>query len=116
MKPRSLGFREGLIVGLIAYMSVAAFYAVFDLLASRGSLHTLDLLGKVVFRGLRDPTVLQLPIQYDPMSMLWYNGLHLVASLAIGLNVTRLVVQGERHPAQASVVLAIIVLGFVVTI
>ena len=40
--------RDGLIVGLIAYASVAAFYAVFDLLAARGALYTVDLLGKSV--------------------------------------------------------------------
>ena len=108
--------REGLVVGLIAYIAVAVFYGVFDLLAARGMLYTLDLLGKVVFRGLRDPAVLQLPIQYDASAMIWYNGLHLVTSLIIGMIVTGLVVQAERHPAQASVALVTIVMGFVVTI
>jgi hypothetical protein len=105
-----------LVVGLIAYAAVAAFYAAFDLLAARGALYTLDLLGKVVFRGLRDPTVLQLPLQYDLGAMAWYNGLHLEISLAIGFIVTGLVAHAERQPARAHLVGLIIIMGFVVTI
>ena len=53
-------------------------------------LFTVNLLGKALFRGLRDS--------------------------AIGLTVTRLAVQAERHPAQASAVRLVIVAGFIVTI
>jgi len=108
--------RQGIVVGLIAYVAVAAFYAVFDLLAARGMLYTLDLLGKAVFRGLRDPAVLQLPSQPDLAAMAWYNGLHLVISLAVGLTVTTLVAHAERRPAHARAAGATIVMGFVVTI
>ncbi len=108
--------REGVVAGLIAYLAVAAFYGAFDLLAARGALYTLDLLGKAVFRGLRDPAVLQLPFQHDLAAMLSYNGLHLVISLAIGLIVTWLVAHAERRPAQAHLAGLIIVAGFVVTI
>jgi predicted exporter len=103
-------------VGLIAYVAVAAFYAVFDLLAARGALYTLDLLGKVVFRGLHDPAVLQLPFQHDLRAMAWYNGLHLVISLAIGFVVTEFVAHAERRPARAHLVGLTIVMGFVVTV
>ena len=34
MAPASRGWREGIIVGLIAYASVAVFYSFFDLLAA----------------------------------------------------------------------------------
>jgi hypothetical protein len=54
MVPASRTMREGIVVGLIAYASVAVFYSAFDLLAARGTLYTVDLLGKAVFRGLRD--------------------------------------------------------------
>jgi len=116
MAPVSRTLREGLAVGLIAYVAVAAFYAVFDLLAARGALYTLDLLGKVVFRRLRDPAVLQLPFQYDLGAMAWYNGLHLEISLVIGFVVTGLVAHAERRPERAHLVGLIIVMGFVVTI
>jgi len=108
--------RDGLIVGLIAYASVAAFYAVFDLLAARGALYTVDLLGKSVFRGLRDRAILGLPIELDVSAIAWYNALHLLVSLAIGLIVTGLVAYSERHPSRGPVVLLVIVAGFVVTI
>ena len=81
MTPASRTVPEGLVAGLVAYVAVAAFYAAFDLLAARGALYTLDLLGKAVFRGLRDPAVLRLPFQHDLVAMVLYNGLHLLLSL-----------------------------------
>ena len=35
------------------------FYAAFDVLAARGTLYTVNLLGMAVFKGLRDPSVLR---------------------------------------------------------
>lgn len=116
MTPPSRSLREGLVVGLIGYGAVAVFYAAFDLLAARGTLYTVDLLGKAVFQGLRDPAVLQLPIRPDPAAIFWYNGLHLLIALAIGLIVTGLVAHAERRPAQRRLVLLVIVGGVVVTI
>lgn len=116
MAPARRTIREGLVVGVIAYAAVAAFYAVFDVLAARGSLFTVDLLGKAVFRGLRDPSVLQLPIQPDLTVIALYNGFHLVLSLSIGLVVTGLVELAEREPSYARAVSFTIVSGFVVTI
>ncbi len=112
--PRTL--REGIVVGSIAYAAVAAFYALFDILAARGAFFTLNLLGKAVFRGLRDPAVLMLPVPPDLGAMARYNALHLVVSLAIGLVVTGLVSQAERRPSQAPFAGLTIVTGFVVTI
>ncbi len=116
MLPTRRTLQDGLIVGLIAYASVAAFYAAFDLLAARGTLYTVDLLGKAVFRGLRDPAVLQFPVTPDLTSIFWYNGLHLVLSLAIGLIVTALVDEAERNPSRSRLMLSAIVGGFVVTV
>ena len=116
MLPASRTMREGLVVGLIASMSVAVFYSAFDLLATRGTLYTVDLLGKAVFRGLRDPGILGLPVQLDLTAIFWYNGLHLLISLAIGLFVTWLIEQAERYPAKAHLILLIVVAGFVLTI
>ena len=116
MQRTTATYRDGLVVGLIAYASVAAFYSIFDGLAARGALFTGDLLGKAVFRGLRDPSVLQYPIQPDVTAMLLYNAVHLVISLAIGLIVVRLVGEAERRPARALPVLFVIVAGFVVTV
>ncbi len=108
--------RDGVALGLIASLSVAVFYAVFDVLAARGGFYTINLLGKALFRGVRDPAILQYPVLPDPGAMLMYTGLHLALSLAIGLIVTRLIVQAERMPSQASQVLFVIAAGCVVTI
>ena len=104
--------REGLVVGLIGYTAVAGFYAAFDFLASRGALFTVNLLGRVVFRGLRDPAVLQLPVQIDPTAVVMYTGLHLGVSLAIGVMVAWLVSQADGPPRQARLALITIVAGF----
>jgi hypothetical protein len=116
MLTRNRTLREGLVVGLIAYASVALFYSVFDFLAARGTLYTVNLLGRAVFRGLRDAGVLQYPVQVDMMAVFWYNLLHLAIALAIGVIVTRLVDQGEQNPSQAPFVLFVILAGFIVTI
>lgn len=108
--------RDGLTLGVLAYASVAAFYAAFDVLAARGTLYTVDLLGKATFRGLRDPSVLQLPMQLDLTAVLLYNALHLAASLGIGLVVAWLIHQAEKHPPMAGAFLTAIVSGYVATI
>lgn len=108
--------RDGLVVGLIAYVAVAVFYSAFDFLAARGTLYTVNLLGRTVFRGLRDPTVLQYPVQLDSQAIFLYNGMHLVLSLLIGLVVVRMVGYGERNPSRAGSIAFLIVAGFVSTI
>jgi hypothetical protein len=108
--------RDGLVVGLIAYASVALFYSAFDFLAARGVFYTVDLLGKAMFKGLRDPAVLMFSVDRDPTAIFLYNAFHLVMSLGIGLVVTSLVEQAERHPSQALLVAVIIVAGGVLTV
>ncbi|MFN0178320.1 MAG: hypothetical protein ACKVZ0_05935 [Gemmatimonadales bacterium] len=116
MAPSIRVVRQGLVVGIIAFGAVALFYAVLDLLAARGALYTVNLLGKSVWRGVRDPGILVLPIQLDYVAIAAYSGLHLAASLLIGLIVTRFAAQAERQPAQAPLMTALIVGGFVVTV
>ena len=108
--------KDGIVVGLIGYAAVALFYSVFDQLAARAPLYTVDLLGRAVFRGLRDPGVLFFPLDRDWGAIFLYNALHLVIALAIGLIVTSLVASAEQHPSGRSLVWLVIVAGFVVTI
>ena len=116
MTTTSRTLRDGVVLGLIAYAAVAAFYAAFDVLAARGTLYTVDLLGKAAFRGLRDPAVLQLPIKLDVTAIFLYNALHLAASLAIGCVVAWLIHQAEGRPRSAPLLFGAIVGGYVVTI
>lgn len=116
MTPAGRTVRQGLIVGLIAYAAVAVFYAAFDALAARGTLYTVNLLGLAVFRGLRDPSVLQLPIAPDFRLIAYYNGVHFVLSLVIGLVVTALADRAEAEPTRATPIVAIIVAGYFATV
>lgn len=108
--------RYGLIVGLIAYAAVAAFYSMLDLLAARGGLFTVNMLGRAMFRDVRDPAVLLFPTRLDVVAIFWYNALHLVVALAIGVVATALVRQASRHSARAPLVLSALVAGGVITI
>lgn len=108
--------RDGLVVGLIGYAAVALFYSVFDLLATRGPLYTVDLLGKALFRGLRDPSVLRFPVEPDVSAVFWYNALHLAIALTIGLVVVALVKHAEENPSRRLIVLFVLVAGFFVTV
>jgi hypothetical protein len=109
-------FRDGIIVGLIGYAAVALFYSAFDFVAARGALHTVNMLGRAVFRGLRDPSVLQFPIDFDPDAIFAYNAVHLVAALAIGLMVTWLTTLAEARAAWRPFIRFVIIAGFVVTV
>ena len=108
--------RDGIVVGLIGYASVAIFYSAFDFLAARGPLHTVNMLGQAVFKGLRDPSVLQFPMALDTGAILAYNALHLVLALIIGVIVVALVAIGERNPSRRGLVRFIIAAGFLVTV
>jgi hypothetical protein len=108
--------REGLIVGLLAYAAVALFYSTFDVLAARGALFTVDMLGRAVFQGLRDPGVLLFPHQFDHTAAFLYNALHLALSLCIGVIVTELLAQAEQHPRQAPTIIGAIAVGGVLTV
>lgn len=108
--------REGVIVGLIGFATVALFYGAFDLLAARGGFYTVNLLGLAVFHGLRDPSVLELPLLLDTGAIVLYSLVHLALAIAIGLFVVRLVWTAEHQPSHAGTVSAIIVAGFVITV
>lgn len=108
--------RQGLIVGSIAYLAVAVFYSCFDLLASRGMLFTVNLLGEGLFHGVRDRSILEFPIVLNYQGIFWYNAVHLATSLLIGLFVLRLVEEGARHPQRAGLMAGLIIAGFATTI
>ena len=116
MSPLNRTVRDGLVVGLIAYAAVALFYSAFDFLAARGALYTVDLLGKALFQGLRDPSVLMFTVARDPTAIFLYNAFHLVMSLGIGVVVTSLVEQAERHPSQGLLIAVMLVAGGVLTV
>jgi protein-S-isoprenylcysteine O-methyltransferase Ste14 len=116
MTSRRRATRDGFAIGLIGYAAVALFYSAFDLLASRGTFHTVNMLGRGVFRGLRDPSVLQFPVDVDRQAIFAYNALHLVVALLIGFVVAGLVAVAEEHPSRRRIVRFIIVAGYAITV
>lgn len=116
MAERNRVLAEGVVVGLIAYAAVAAFYAVFDVLAARGALFTVNMLSQSLFVGPPDPASLSFPIDLNLALIFRYNALHLVASLAIGFTVVGLVEYAQRVPSRSRLVLFVIVAGYASTI
>lgn len=108
--------RDGVVVGLIGYAAVALFYSAFDFLAARGPLYTVNMLGRAIFRGLRDPSVLLFPVQIDRGAVFAYNALHLGIALVIGFVVAWLVAVAEENPARRQVVRFILVAGYIATV
>jgi hypothetical protein len=108
--------RDGLMLGLIAFVVVAAFYNAFDLIAARGPFHTVNLLGRSVFHGIRDAAELARPVPLDTRVIEGYNALHLALSLGIGVVVMRLVGIADREPARRPPMLLLVVGGYVATV
>ena len=108
--------REGVVVGLIGFAAVAVFYTLFDLLAGQGFFFTLNLMGEVLFRGARDPAVLQLPMPLDLGAMAAYNFLHLFSSLGVGLFVAWLVDLVEENPRRGYAAALVMLAGYVITV
>ncbi len=116
MSAQTRTVRDGIIVGLTGFAAVALFYLAFDFLAARGPLHTVNMLGRAVFRGLREPAVLQFPVELDPRAVLEYSALHLSVAIVVGLFVAWLVDTGERDAARRATIRIIIAAGYLVTV
>jgi len=72
---------QGIVAGLILYLTVAAFFAGVDLLAGRSLFHT--------FQRLGEPLMATRPVVPGPewrwMAWITFNGFHLGASLLLGV-------------------------------
>ena len=108
--------REGCFIGFLAFVTVALFYAAFDLFAARGALYTVNQIGVVMQRGPGEIGAAGGSWPIDLGAIVFYSTLHLVVSLGIGLLVCRLVHEAELRPMQAQVALLFIVAGFAGTV
>jgi hypothetical protein len=108
--------REGCLIGGLAFVAVAAFYGIFDLVGGRGLLYTVNQLGLVLLRGPGEITAAGSAWPIYPTAIAAYSVIHLLASLAVGVVVCRLVHEAELRPMQAQVALLFIVAGFAGTI
>ena len=86
---------DGLVAGLVGYLAVVLFVALWNVVAGRSPFYTAALLGEAVFLGLRDMAAVTL----DVGMVLAFNGLHLLAFLIFGFFGAWLVYETELHPS-----------------
>jgi len=103
---------EGLVTGLIGYVTVVLVFAVVNLLDGEGIFHTAALLGSALFfdAANRPEPVL------GPAPIIAYNGVHMLASIVIGLAAAWLVFQAEKHRPLWYVVFFIFLAGFIYSV
>ena len=109
MKASSSWVPEGLVTGLIGYVTVVALFGVLNLLAGEAIFHTAALLGSALFFGLRDASALTT----DPGPIIAYNGIHIFVSLLIGLGASWLVFQADKNRPLWFVVFFVFLAGFI---
>ena len=87
---------EGFVAGLIGYATIVVLYALGNLLGGEWVLHTPTVLGSAILgEPLPDPVSAA-----GPAPIFVYNGLHLLAFLAVGFGSAWLVREIESHPAE----------------
>lgn len=108
-KDRDVILRGGLFAGLIGYMTIVVFFAVFNLLAGRSLFYTPALLGSALFFGLEDRAALEI----TAAPVLTFNMVHLLVMLATGMVTSWLFAKSEKYPlTQWAVLVALIFIGF----
>ena len=112
MKSERSWLVEGLVTGLIGYVTVVALFAVANLLRGEGLFHTPALLGSALFFGLRDPMALEA----GPAPIIAYNGVHILVALLIGLGAAWLVFQTERNRPLWFLVFFVFLAGFIYSV
>jgi hypothetical protein len=103
---------EGLVTGLIGYVTVVILFAGANLLRGEGPFHTPALLGSALFFGLRDPMALE----PGPAPIIAYNGVHILVTLIIGLGAAWLVFQTERNRPLWFLVFFVFLAGFIYSV
>lgn len=83
---------QGLMVGLIGYVTIALSVSIGDVLQGRSFFYTVSLFGGWLFYDLKDAA----DVRIWPGAVIAYNGLHLVTMLAFGLLASWLASVSER--------------------
>lgn len=85
-------FQEGLFAGILGYAAVAAVFVVLNVSQGLSPVHTPHVLGEALLGGSMDPV--------EPWAaVLAFNGLHLAATLVLGLAMAYLVHRSELDHA-----------------
>jgi len=108
-KETEIVLEGGLFAGLIGYLTIVLFFAVFNVVTGHSPFATAALLGSALFFGLRDPGQLQI----TPAAVLTFNMVHAVVMLGVGFAASWLVAKSEKYPvSQYAVLVALIFVGF----
>ena len=86
---------EGLIAGFIGFATTVLVYGLVNVATGRSFFHTAALLGSAVLGTPISPADLA-----APGPIIAYNGIHLIAFIAIGLGAAWLVSETELHPGM----------------
>ncbi len=97
---------EGVIAGLLGYLTVAVVIALADLALGRALFATPAAIGGALFYGARDLT----GVVVSPGPVAAANGLHVLISLALGMLAALLVAEGEAHPQLLYLGFALVVM------
>lgn len=103
---------EGFVAGLLGYATVAVFFGVFNLVEGRSFFFTAALLGE----ALIGPVVPAGELRVSVGPVLAYNGIHLLAFLAIGTVAAWLVIFAEEHPGAWYLVFFLFLAGFLFSV
>jgi hypothetical protein len=109
MRTVSSWIPEGLLAGLIGYVTVVVIFGVVNLISGEAIFHTAALLGSALFFGTRDAA----QIMAGPAPIIAYNGVHILASLVIGLGAAWLIFQTEKNHPLWFIVFFIFLAGFI---
>lgn len=112
MKRESNWVVEGLVTGLVGYLTVVVLFAIMNLATGEGLFHTAALLGSALFFGVREAG----EMVAGPAPVIAYNGVHLLASLIIGLGAAWLVFETERNRPLWYVVFFVFLAGFIYSV
>ena len=104
---RSEIFQQGLVAGMLGYAAVVVFFALVNALGGHSIFYTAALLGSALFYGARDLS----QVAVAPGPVLSYNGVHLLAFVALGVIAAWLTELSERGP-QFWYVAALVLIGF----
>ena len=112
MKAESSWIAEGLLAGLIGYVTVVALFGIMNLVGGEGLFHTAALLGSALFFGARSAA----QVVAGPGPIIAYNGVHILMSLAVGLAAAWLIFQTEKNHPLWFIVFFIFLAGFILSL
>jgi hypothetical protein len=91
-EPTKKILNQGLITGAVGYVTVTLVMAVASVAAGQSPLYFAAMMGASLIYGITDPAA----VRIAPEFVLSYNGLHLLAFLALGMLTSWLAAQADR--------------------